>query len=132
MDKETIGQHGLLDLYGISKQLACDEELIAKHLQMAASLAKATVLQSHFHSFGKHKGITGMLMLSESHISIHTWPEHQFAAVDIFMCGDHQINQAIEYLKMVFTPKSFQWRLYERGDLINSKQNNSFFLQHVE
>ena len=114
---QAVGQHGLLDLYGVNKALLCDEGQLSHYLTEAARLAGATILQSHFHSFGTHDGITGVLLLSESHMSIHTWPEHQFAAIDIFMCGAHEIQQAVAYLETVFVAKTSRWQLYERGSL---------------
>ncbi|RUS66289.1 S-adenosylmethionine decarboxylase proenzyme [Saezia sanguinis] len=111
----AVGEHGLLDLYGIDAELACDEGLIRQYLLEAARLAGATVLQSNFHHFGQNLGITGVLLLSESHISIHTWPEHQFAAIDIFMCGAHQIHCAVDYLKQAFGPQNFVFNLHQRG-----------------
>ena len=60
----------------------------------AAEAASATILFEHFHEFGGHGGVTGVLILAESHITVHTWPEYQYAAFDIFMCGDAQPMQA--------------------------------------
>ncbi len=111
----AIGQHSLLDLYGIKADLACNTEKIEVILQHAAKIANATVLQSHFHSFGLHQGVTGVLLLSESHMSIHTWPEYQFAAIDIFMCGEHQIEAALSYLQEAFAAQHSKLSNYSRG-----------------
>ena len=82
------GTHLLLDLWGASN--LTDPELIDRALRDAAEAAGATILHSHFHHFGPDGGVSGVLVLAESHISIHTWPERDFAAVDIFMCGGVQ------------------------------------------
>ena len=58
--------------------------------EQRAPAAGARVLGARFHPFGPGQGVTGVLLLAESHISIHTWPEHGYAAVDVFMCGDAQ------------------------------------------
>ena len=79
------GTHLLLDLWGASN--LTDPELIDRALRDAAEAANATILHSHFHHFGPDGGVSGVLVLAESHISIHTWPERDFAAIDIFMCG---------------------------------------------
>ncbi|HLJ04876.1 MAG TPA: adenosylmethionine decarboxylase, partial [Acetobacteraceae bacterium] len=79
------GTHLLLDLWGASN--LTDPELIDRALRDAAEAANATILHSHFHHFGPDGGVSGVVVLAESHISIHTWPERDFAAVDIFMCG---------------------------------------------
>ncbi|WP_211253586.1 adenosylmethionine decarboxylase [Alkanindiges illinoisensis] len=111
----AIGQHSLLDLYGINADLACNTEKIEVILRHAAKIANATVLQSHFHSFGLYQGVTGVLLLSESHMSIHTWPEYQFAAIDIFMCGEHQIEVALSYLQEAFEAEHSKLSNYSRG-----------------
>ncbi|MFV0359161.1 adenosylmethionine decarboxylase [Tropicimonas sp.] len=77
-------QHVLLELHG-SDHLA-DAGRIEAVLKGAAQAAGARVLGAHFHRFAGG-GVTGVLLLAESHISIHTWPENDYAAVDVFMCG---------------------------------------------
>jgi S-adenosylmethionine decarboxylase len=59
----------------------------------------ARVLFSHFHAFGEGQGVTGVVLLAESHITIHTWPECGFAAADIFMCGSAQPELALALIK---------------------------------
>lgn len=115
MIPEAIGQHYLIDLHGIPAQPACDIQLIERTLLQAAQLAKATVLQQHFHSFGVGQGVTGVLLLSESHISIHTWPEHQLAAIDIFMCGKHQAEAAIRYIQQNLPHQQANIQVISRG-----------------
>lgn len=110
-----VGTHSLIDLYGISVELACDVARIQQILLQAAQVANATVLQHHLHSFGEHQGVTGVLLLSESHMSIHTWPEYQFAAIDIFMCGEHRMEAAVHYLKTAFNPQSAVIHTQQRG-----------------
>lgn len=110
-----VGQHGLLDLYGVEQTIARDQARISEYLIEAANIAQATILKSHFHSFGGHGGVTGVLLLSESHMSIHTWPEYNFVAIDIFMCGQHQIEPAVSYLQKVFAPEKVDFQLCERG-----------------
>ena len=77
----TPGKHLLIDLYQASH--LNDKRVIEKALLEAAQACNAKVLQKNFHIFGEEQGITGMLLLAESHISIHTWPESHFAAVDL-------------------------------------------------
>jgi S-adenosylmethionine decarboxylase len=111
-----IGQHYLIDLHGIPAQPACDIQLIEQTLLQAAQLAKATVLQQHFHSFGAGQGVTGVLLLSESHISIHTWPEHQLASIDIFMCGQHQAQAAIQHIQASLPHSTASIQMIARGE----------------
>ena len=91
------GTHLLLDLWGASN--LTDPELIDRALRDAAEAADATILHSHFHHFGPNGGVSGVLVLAESHISIHTWPERDFAAVDIFMCGACDPYHSLPVLK---------------------------------
>ena len=79
------GTHLLVDLWGATN--LCDPDHIDRALREAAEAAGATILHGHFHHFSPNGGVSGVLVLAESHISIHTWPERDFAAIDIFMCG---------------------------------------------
>ena len=113
---QVIGRHCLLDLYGIDPAAASDSAIIEHMLRRAAELAGAHVLRAHFHQFGDQQGVTGMLLLCESHISIHTWPEHQFAAIDLFMCGDTRPELAADYLAEALSAEQRQWRDITRGE----------------
>ncbi|HUB44098.1 MAG TPA: adenosylmethionine decarboxylase [Acetobacteraceae bacterium] len=96
------GTHLLLDLWG-----ACnltDPAQIDAALREAAEAANATILHSHFHHFGPDGGVSGVLVLAESHMSIHTWPERDFAAIDIFMCGACNPYESLPVLKAAFKP----------------------------
>lgn len=114
---QVIGKHCLLDLYEIDPALASNCAAIEQMLIHAAELAGATVLHTYLHQFGHHQGITGMLLLCESHISIHTWPEHRFAAVDLFMCGETKPELAGQYLQKALAANHWQWREEIRGTL---------------
>jgi S-adenosylmethionine decarboxylase len=94
-----LGTHVLLDLHGVAGAVLTDCPLIEQVLLDAAAAAGARVLGSRFHPFGPGQGITGVLLLAESHISIHTWPEHGYAAVDVFMCGDARPMVAIALIR---------------------------------
>lgn len=96
----AVGTHALIDVRGAP--CLDDPERIEAILRRSAEAAGATILQAHFHHFGPEMGVTGMLMLAESHISIHTWPETDFAALDIFMCGAAKIDLAISVIEDAF------------------------------
>ena len=110
------GTHLLLDLWGA--QNLTDPALIDSALRAAAEAAGATILHGHFHHFSPNGGVSGVLVLAESHISIHTWPERDFAAVDIFMCGACNPYRSIETLKGAFTPTSIQLSEQRRGLIV--------------
>jgi S-adenosylmethionine decarboxylase len=109
------GTHLLADFYGVDARrlMSCSE--IDALLRAGAIAAGATVLHSHFHSFGDAMGITGVVLLAESHISIHTWPEVGFAAADIFMCGDAQPRLALDVIASALGPASSIVQTIARG-----------------
>jgi S-adenosylmethionine decarboxylase len=111
------GVHLLADLLDIEAALLSDPDRIDLVLRDAASAAGARVLHGHFHNFGEGMGVTGVLLLAESHISIHTWPENGFAAVDIFMCGAAQPERALEVIDAALRPLARNVRTVERGQL---------------
>ena len=84
-------------------------------LRAAADAAGATPVAGHFHPFGPGLGVTGVLLLKESHISIHTWPEHGFAAVDVFMCGAARPDKAVEAISAALAAGSVALREIARG-----------------
>jgi len=98
------GKHILADLYGVAAGTLRDCRRLEELLRGAAFSAGARVLGSHFHSFGAEEGVTGVVLLAESHISIHTWPESGFAAADIFMCGAAHPEQALTFLIAALAP----------------------------
>lgn len=111
------GLHLLADLHGVAPAMLSDAARIDALLRKAARGAGARILHGHFHHFGKGMGVTGVLLLAESHISIHTWPEDGFAAADIFMCGSAHPERALELIEQALQPTSRMVRTIERGRL---------------
>ena len=89
MKNNVLGNHIILEIKTENVELLKDVEFIEKALKEAAIKARATILNSFFHKFGGAGGVTGVLALAESHLSIHTWPEYSSAAIDIFMCNNN-------------------------------------------
>ena len=83
----ALGTHLLIDLRACSVESIRDLEYVKDSLVQAAKEASATIVDVSFHEFNPF-GISGMVVIAESHLSIHTWPEYGYAAVDIFTCGD--------------------------------------------
>ena len=110
------GTHLLIDLWGATN--LADPELIDRALREAAEMAGATILHSHFHHFSPNGGVSGVIVLAESHISIHTWPERNFAAVDIFMCGACDPYKTIPLLKATFSPSFVNLNEQRRGLIV--------------
>jgi len=107
------GGHLLLDMWG-ARDLT-DPEFIENTLTRAAEASGATILHAHFHQFGEGGGVSGVLVLAESHISIHTWPERDFAAIDIFMCGACDPLKAVPALEHGFKPAESKISEQRRG-----------------
>jgi len=102
MKLETLGRHILIEFYNCNEEILASPELIEKHMNKAAKIANATIVNSVFHHFNPY-GVSGAVIISESHLAIHTWPEYGYAAVDVFTCGD-KINPwiAFDFLEDVF------------------------------
>jgi S-adenosylmethionine decarboxylase len=107
------GTHLLVDLWGARN--LCDPEHIDRALRAAAEASGATILHGHFHHFSPNGGVSGVLVLAESHISIHTWPERDFAAIDIFMCGACNPYHGLPAIRAAFEPRSVNLGEQRRG-----------------
>ena len=83
----SLGRHILAEFYGCSFDVLNDLEVVKKHMIDAALVAGAEVRESVFHKFSP-QGVSGVVVISESHLAIHTWPELGYAAVDVFTCGE--------------------------------------------
>ena len=95
------GTHLIIDLRG-AKRLD-DLEHIDQALRECVDACGATLLHIHLHHFTPNGGVSGVAVLAESHISIHTWPECDYAALDVFMCGDAKPQLAVDVLRRYFT-----------------------------
>lgn len=114
------GTHLTIDLWGASR--LDDVQHITESLLACVDACGATLLHHHFHHFTPNGGVTGVVALAESHISIHTWPERNFGAVDIFMCGDAQPKNAIPLLQNAFSPSHMTLNDFKRGLIHDKKQ----------
>jgi S-adenosylmethionine decarboxylase len=110
------GTHLIVDLWHASN--LDDLPVVEQALRDAAERAGATLLNVDLHHFSPNGGISGVAVLAESHISIHTWPEISYAAVDVFMCGNAQPHKAIEVLKGVFLPGMVTLAEHKRGVIL--------------
>lgn len=109
-----VGMHCILELYDCPATLLDDVSLVQQALREAARRSNSTFLGELCHQF-EPQGITALALLGESHISIHTWPEAGYAAVDVFTCGRHtQPEAACEYLITVFQPSQHSLRKLPR------------------
>ena len=110
------GTHLIIDLWG-AKRLG-ELEHIESALKDCVTAAGATLLHIHLHHFSPNGGVSGVAVLAESHISIHTWPECGYAALDVFMCGDAKPHAAIDVLKQAFSPAAVNLGEHKRGMVV--------------
>lgn len=108
------GLHLLIDLWNC--QYLQDMDLIEATMRKAAAVCGATVLEIKLHSFGENAGITGVAILAESHISIHTWPETGYVAIDVFMCGRCDPNKAVAVFEAALEAKESKVTAHQRGN----------------
>ena len=97
------GTHLIIDLFGARR--LDDLRHISDTLKKCVEVAGATLLHIHLHHFTPNGGVSGVAVLAESHISIHSWPEADYAALDVFMCGDAKPHLTIDVLKAAFKPE---------------------------
>jgi S-adenosylmethionine decarboxylase len=114
----SIGHHLIIECHGRHAHLSASE--LETLLVMAAEAGGASVLQAHFHPFGSGKGVTGVVLLAESHITAHTWPEHDYAAFDVFMCGACRPMQAAKIITAACPDSVTSVRSIDRGLPINA------------
>ena len=107
------GRHLLLDCWNASN--LDDLDLIEQALRNAVDATGATLLHIHLHHFTPNGGVSGVAVLAESHISIHTWPERDYAALDVFMCGDTDPECAIPVFKDAFRTDHIDVSEHMRG-----------------
>jgi S-adenosylmethionine decarboxylase proenzyme len=95
---DTFGQHLLVEYHGCDRQVLDELDQIELLMRSAAEAAGATVVTSAFHRFAP-QGVSGVVVVEESHLSIHTWPERGYAAVDFYTCGECRPERAHEFLR---------------------------------
>ncbi|MGE3064491.1 MAG: adenosylmethionine decarboxylase [Hyphomicrobiaceae bacterium] len=108
------GTHLIIDLFGARR--LDDIKHIERTLKRCVEVAGATLLHIHLHHFTPNGGVSGVAVLSESHISIHSWPEADYAALDVFMCGEAKPALAVPVLKEAFQAREVVVKEHLRGE----------------
>lgn len=111
--REFAGTHLIVDFWDASH--LDDLQRMDTALREAVDAGGATLLHIHLHHFTVNGGISGVAVLAESHISVHTWPERDFAAFDVFMCGDAEPEKSIAVLERAFRPDRVETHTCLRG-----------------
>lgn len=114
---KSLGRHLILELYDCPAALLDDPAYVEQVLTTAVERSGATLIKPFFHQFAP-QGVSGVIIISESHFSIHTWPEYGYAALDVFTCGDViDMEAAAEALREGFKARRVQKMLLSRGML---------------
>lgn len=115
----ALGRHLVLELYNCDPEVLNDKDRIEEIMTKAAEKAGATIVQKVFHLFNPH-GVSGVVVIAESHLAIHTWPEYGYAAVDVFTCGSKVDPwKAYEYIKQELGAQYYSTMEIYRGELPN-------------
>lgn len=113
----ALGYHLLIGFSGCGHDVLNDVGRIKNLMDEAAVLSGASIVESVFHRFNPH-GVSGVVVIAESHLAIHTWPEYGYAAVDLFTCGEVVDPwKAYEFLKRGLTPQSSSTKEILRGEI---------------
>ncbi|HSR52618.1 MAG TPA: adenosylmethionine decarboxylase [Acidobacteriota bacterium] len=114
-EREALGRQVLIDLYGCGREMLDDAGKVEKALVEAAQRCGATVVETVLHRFSP-QGVSGVVVIAESHLAVHTWPEEGYAALDVFTCGDVLSPQELtRTLESLFQARDSQMRIILRG-----------------
>ena len=115
--EKHLGRHLLVEFYNCDRRVLDNVEMIDLYMNQAALASGATIVQSNFHRF-EPWGVSGVVVIAESHLAIHTWPEYGYASVDLYTCGD-SVDPMVAYedLKIKLGAKAVEIQLLSRGDM---------------
>ncbi len=127
---KTLGVHIVADLYGCDPEILKSATKMADIFEGAVKFAKLNKLSSHYHQFHPF-GATGVVVISESHLSFHTWPEHGYAAIDVYTCGPHEAAfKAFDYIVKKLKPQRVEKQVHYRG-IVDEEENVCFAKENV-
>jgi S-adenosylmethionine decarboxylase len=128
---KALGLHIIADLYGVNGDFIDRVEDIRTLLEGAVKYANLTKISSHYYQFKPH-GATGVVLIAESHISIHTWPELGIATVDVYTCGDpQQCIEAMNFIIDKLNPSRVDKKVFERGLLEEGQKKTTELLKEL-
>jgi S-adenosylmethionine decarboxylase len=119
-----LGTHILCELHDCDETILDNADVIEEIMLSAAEKCGSTILKQSFHKFSP-QGVSGILLIQESHLSIHTWPEFGYAAVDMFTCSpitEGNVKEIADFLKVSLGSKRFSVFLVKRGKILHDSQ----------
>jgi S-adenosylmethionine decarboxylase proenzyme len=124
----ALGRHILAEYYSCDTTVLNSTELLENCMKDAVTASGATIIDSTFHTFSPH-GVSGIIVIAESHMAIHTWPEYGYAAVDFFTCGDRVDPwKAFDYMNKLLKPVHQSTKELQRG-LLGPESDNLLQVQ---
>lgn len=118
IEADSLGHHYFFEFYDCSADKLSQVNAVRSAMLEAAIRSGATIVKDVFHQFNPH-GVSGVVVIEESHLSIHTWPEYGYAAVDFFTCSSHtDPKKAMEYLSTTFCSKKSDFKFFKRGSIL--------------
>jgi S-adenosylmethionine decarboxylase proenzyme len=122
----ALGYHLLIEFYGCDHDTLNRVGKVKNLMDEAAIISGASIVESVFHRFNPH-GVSGVVVIAESHLAIHTWPEYSYAAIDLFTCGEKVDPwKAFDFLKKGFRPESTSTKEIMRGDIPGEKWTDGY------
>jgi len=112
--KKILGRHYLVEYTGCAPERISDVSRVRPALLQAAKESGTTILESVFHQFTP-AGVSGVVLIAESHLAVHTWPEDGYVSFDVQTCGDMDALAAVEWLKNEFAAEGMTVKMHERG-----------------
>ena len=116
----SLGRHLLAEFHDCESDALNSPARVEALMNEAARLSGATVVRSVFHMFSPH-GVSGVVVVEESHLAVHTWPEYRYAAVDYFSCGEVDCDAAVRYLAEHLLPARVETKEVPRGVIEESE-----------
>jgi S-adenosylmethionine decarboxylase len=117
-----LGKQLVLELYECPLEIIDNQHIVEQALLATAAAIQATVVDIVFHKFSP-QGVSGVVVIMESHIAIHTWPEYGYAAVDIFTCGDMDLSPSVEVIRTLLQAGRVEEQLIFRGKGVHVSGN---------
>ncbi|NOQ96607.1 MAG: S-adenosylmethionine decarboxylase proenzyme [Calditrichae bacterium] len=117
MKLNALGRHILAEFFNCDREILNDSGQVEILMKKAALACGATIVSSVFHTFNPH-GVSGVVVIAESHLAIHTWPEYGYAAVDVFTCGNLvDPNTAIQSVQNSVRADKMESKEFIRGEI---------------
>lgn len=127
-EADFLGDHFIAEFHLCNPAILNDLELISSIMNRAAEVSGATIIKPFFHRFSPH-GISGIIVVAESHFAIHTWPEHSYAAVDLFSCGKFGYTDALRSIRDSIECGEYSVYRIRRGNIPASRHSGAV-MQH--